>query len=75
MSVTLRTSEGLPASGYNNRAKRGGGGGEALSMQPKIPGISVGPSNGTNHFGLVQQEYSEPALKVVHFDRFGHLGR
>ena len=78
MLVTLRTSEGLPASGYNNRAKRGvlgGGGGGALSMQPKIPGISVGPSNGTNLFGLVQQEYSEPALKVVHFDRFGHLGR
>ena len=44
-------------------------------MQPKIPGISVGPSNGTNLFGLVQQEYSEPALKVVHFDRFSHLGR
>ena len=74
MLVTLRTSEGLPASGYNNRAKRGVLG-EALSIQPKIPGISVGPSNGTNHFGLVQQEYSEPALKVVHFDRFGHLGR
>ena len=75
MLVTLRTSEGLPASGYNNRAKRGVLGGEALSMQPKMPGISVGPSNGTNLFGLVQQEYSEPALKVVHFDRFGHLGR
>ena len=34
MLVTLRTSEGLPASGFNNRAKRGvlggGGGGGAF---------------------------------------------
>ena len=29
----------------------------ALSIQPKIPDISVGTSNGTDHFGLVQPEY------------------
>ena len=32
---------------------------------PKIPLISVGASNGADHFGLVRPEYSEPALKVV----------
>ena len=47
----------------------------ALSIQPKIPVISVGTSNGTDHFGLVRPEYSGPALKVVHFDRSGHFGR
>ena len=47
----------------------------ALSIQPKIPEISVGTSNGTDHFGLVRPEYSGPALKVVHFDRSAHLGR
>ena len=41
----------------------------ALSIQPKIPDISVGTSNGTDHFGLVRPEFSGPALKVVHFDR------
>ena len=41
----------------------------ALSIQPKIPEISVGSSNGTGHFGLVRPEYSGPALKVVHCDR------
>ena len=48
---------------------------EALSIQPKIPVISVGTSNGTDHFGLVRPEYSGPALKVVHCDRSGHFGR
>ena len=48
---------------------------EALSIQPKIPEISVGSSNGTDHFGLVRPEYSGPALKVVHCDRSGHFGR
>ena len=43
-----------------------------LSIQPKIPVISVGTSNGTDHFGLVRPEYSGPALKVVPFDRSGH---
>jgi len=47
----------------------------ALSIQPKIPVISVGTSNGTDHFGLVRPEYSGPALKVVHFNRSGYLGR
>ena len=47
----------------------------ALSIQPQIPEISVGSSNGTEHFGLVRPEYSGPALKVVHFDRYGYLGR
>ena len=47
---------------------------EALSIQPKSPEISVGSSNGTDHFGLVRPEYSGPALKVVHFDRSGHFG-
>ena len=37
----------------------------ALSIQPKIPLISVGTSNGTDHFGLVRAEYSGPALKVA----------
>ena len=41
----------------------------ALSIQPKIPEISVGTSNGTDHFGLVRPEYSGPALKMVHFNR------
>ena len=47
----------------------------ALSIQPKLLEISVGTSNGTDHFGLVRPEYSGPALKVVHFDRSGHFGR
>ena len=47
----------------------------ALSIQPKIPEISVGTSNGTDYFGLVRPEYSGPALNVVHFDRSGHFGR
>ena len=47
----------------------------ALSIQPKIPEIPVGSSNGTDHFGLVRPEYSGPALKVVHCDRSGHFGR
>ena len=47
----------------------------ALSIQPKIPVISVATSNGTDHFGLVRPEYSGPALKVVLFDRSGHFGR
>ena len=45
----------------------------ALSIQSKIPVISVGTSNGTNHFGLVRPEYSGLALKVVHIDRSGHF--
>ena len=47
----------------------------ALSIQPKIPEITVGTSNGTDHFGLVRPKYSGPALKVIHFDRSGHFGR
>ena len=47
----------------------------ALSIQPKIPVISVCTSNGTDHFGLVRPEYSAPALKVIHFDRSGYLDR
>ena len=47
----------------------------AFSFQPKFPVISVGTSNGTDHFGLVRPEYSGPALKVVHFNRSGYLGR
>ena len=45
----------------------------ALSIQPKIPEISVGTSNGMDHFSLVQLEYSGPALKVIHFDWSGYL--
>ena len=41
----------------------------ALSIQPKIPVISVGTSNGTDHFSLVRPEYSGPPLKVVHLSR------
>ena len=41
----------------------------AASIQPKIPEISVGSSNGTDHFGLVRSEHSGPALKVIHSDR------
>ena len=37
-------------------------------IQPKIPEISVGMSNRTDHFSLDWPEYSVPALKVVHFD-------
>ena len=40
-----------------------------LSIQQKIPEISVRTSNGTGHLGSVRPEYSGPALKVVHFDR------
>ena len=42
-----------------------------MAIQPKIPEISVGSSNGvgTDHFGLVRPEYSGPALKVVHSDQ------
>ena len=47
----------------------------ALSIQPKIPEILVGTSNGMDHFGLVRPEYSIPALKVVLFDQCGHFGR
>ena len=35
----------------------------ALSIQPKIPEITVGTSNRTYHFGLVRPKYSRPALK------------
>ena len=34
----------------------------SLSIQPKIPEISVGTSNGTDHLSLVCLEYSGPAL-------------
>ena len=47
----------------------------ALSIQPKLLEISVGTSNGTDHFGLVRPEYSGPALKVVNFDPSGYFGR
>ena len=47
----------------------------ALSIQPKVPEISVGTPNGTDHFRLVRPEYSGPALKMVHFDQSGHFGR
>ena len=46
----------------------------ALSTQLKTE-ISVGTSDGTDHFGLIRPEYSRPALKVVHFDWSGYLGR
>ena len=58
-----------------NNGKKSPWGQWALSIQPKIPVISVGTSNGTDHFGLVRPEYSGPALKVVLFDRSGHFGR
>ena len=47
----------------------------AVSIQPKIPKILVGSTNGTDHFGLGRPEYSGPALKVIHTDRSGHFGR
>ena len=46
-----------------------------LPIQPKIPDISVGTSNRTDHLGLTRPEYLGAALKVVHFDRSGYLGR
>ena len=46
-----------------------------LPIQPQIPEISVGTSNRTDHLGLVRPEYLGAALKVVHFDRSGYLGR
>ena len=46
-----------------------------LSIQPKIPEISASTTNGTDHFGLVRPEYSEPGLKVVLFDQSGHFCR
>ena len=46
-----------------------------LPIQPKIPEISVGTSNRTDHLGLIRPEYLGAALKVVHFDRSGYLGR
>ena len=46
----------------------------ALSIHPRIPEISVGSSNGTDHFGLGRSEYSGPALNVVYSDRSGHFG-
>ena len=33
----------------------------AASIQPKILEISVGTSNGTDHFGLARPEYSGPS--------------
>ena len=41
-----------------------------LRIQNLVP-----TSNGTDHFGLVQPEYSGQALKDVQFDRSGYLGR
>ena len=41
----------------------------------KIPEISGGTSNGTDHFGLVRTEYSRPGFKVVFFDQSGHFCR
>ena len=46
-----------------------------LPIQPKIPDISVGTSNRTDHLGLIRPKYLGAALKVVHFDRSGYLGR
>ena len=46
-----------------------------LPIQPKIPEISVGTSNRTDHLGLIRPEYLGAALKVVHFDLAGYLGR
>ena len=46
----------------------------ALSIPPKISEVSVGTSNGTDHFSLLWLEYSGPALKVVHFNWSGHFG-
>ena len=47
--------------------------GRALSIQPKIPEISV--RNETDQFSSVRLEYLGTPLKVVHFDRSGHFGR
>ena len=46
-----------------------------LPIQPQIPEISVGTSNRMDHLGLIRPEYLGAALKVVHFDRSGYLGR
>ena len=46
-----------------------------LPIQPKISEISVGTSDRTDHLGLIRPEYLGAALKVVHFDRSGYLGR
>ena len=39
-----------------------------LSIQPKIPVISVDTWNGTDHLIFIWPEYSGPALTLVHFD-------
>ena len=41
---------------------------------PKIPEISIGISNGTDHFGLVRPKVLGPALRLVLFDRSGQFG-
>ena len=46
-----------------------------LPIQPKIPEISVGTWNRTDHLGLIRPEYLGAALKVVYFDRSGYWGR
>ena len=43
----------------------------ALSIQPKIPEILDGTSNGTDHFRNIRDQL----LKVVLFDQSGYLGR
>ena len=68
---TVKRKRNIESRQRNSRMGNAG----ALSIQPKIPVISVGTSNGTDHFGLVRPEYSGPALKVVLFDRSGHFGR
>ena len=42
----------------------------ALSIQPKIPEVSFGTSNGTDHFSLLWLEYS-----VLHFNWSGYFGQ
>ena len=37
--------------------------------------LCVGTSNGTENIGLVQLEYSGPALRVIHFDQSTYLSR
>ena len=46
-----------------------------LSIQPKIPEISVRNQIGTDRFGSVRPEYLGTPLKVIHFNRSGHFGR
>ena len=65
--LALNQQEGNNNEGVGRKSPQVSSG--ALSIQSKIPEISVDTSNGTDHFDLVWLEYS------VHFDQSGYLSR